>query len=65
MGDFISPLFVGQDTKSLPEMKKAAAAAFAEGALAPYFLSRSSRRRILPTGVFGNSVRNSITLGCL
>ena len=30
-----------------------------------YFLSRSSRRRILPTGVLGSSVRNSITLGCL
>src|ERR1035437_1708895 len=30
-----------------------------------YFLSRNSRRKILPTGVFGNSVRNSMTLGCL
>src|SRR5687767_12455684 len=30
-----------------------------------YFLSRSSLRRILPTGVLGRSVRNSITLGCL
>ena len=29
-----------------------------------YFLSRSSRRKILPTGVLGSSV-NSITLGCL
>src|SRR6218665_1597900 len=28
-------------------------------------LSRNSRRRILPTGVLGNSARNSITLGCL
>ena len=37
------------------------------GAWAPrhYFLSRSSRRKILPTGVLGNSVRNSITLRCL
>ncbi len=26
---------------------------------------RSSRRRILPTGVLGSSVRNSITRGCL
>src|SRR6218665_1768031 len=26
-------------------------------------LSRNSRRRILPTGVLGNSARNSITLG--
>ena len=32
----------------------------------PYFgTSRSSRRRILPTGVFGRSVRNSTTLGRL
>ena len=30
-----------------------------------YFLSRSSRRRIFPTGVFGRSVRNSITRGRL
>ena len=30
-----------------------------------YFLSRNSRRRIFPTGVFGRSVRNSITRGCL
>src|SRR3990167_7207160 len=29
------------------------------------FLSRSSRRRIFPTGVLGRSVRNSTTLGCL
>jgi hypothetical protein len=29
------------------------------------FLSRSSRRRILPTGVLGSSVRNSTILGCL
>jgi hypothetical protein len=29
------------------------------------YLSRNSRRRIFPTGVFGNSVRNSTTLGCL
>ncbi len=32
---------------------------------AAHFLSRSSRRRILPTGVLGSSVRNSITRGCL
>ena len=30
-----------------------------------HFLSRSSRRRILPTGVLGSSVRNSTTRGCL
>ena len=30
-----------------------------------HFLSRNSRRRILPTGVLGSSVRNSITLGRL
>ena len=30
----------------------------------PYF-PRNSRRRILPTGVLGSSVRNSITLGRL
>ena len=29
------------------------------------FLSRSSRRKILPTAVLGSSVRNSTTLGCL
>ena len=32
---------------------------------ARHFLSRSSRRRILPTGVLGMSARNSTTLGCL
>lgn len=30
-----------------------------------YFLSRSSRRRILPTFVFGRSSRNSMYFGCL
>jgi hypothetical protein len=30
-----------------------------------YFLSRSSRRKILPTGDLGRSARNSTTLGCL
>ena len=51
--------------------KKAACAAFVRKPLrAPlnrddYFLSRNSRRKILPTGVLGRSVRNSTTLGCL
>ena len=35
------------------------------GGACHYFLSRSSRRRILPTGVLGSSVRNSTTRGCL
>ena len=29
------------------------------------YLSRNSRRKILPTGVLGSSARNSTTLGCL
>jgi hypothetical protein len=35
------------------------------GAAQHQALSRNSRRKILPTGVLGNSVRNSITRGCL
>ena len=40
---------------------------FGQGAHQPELHAgwRNSRRKILPTGVLGNSVRNSITRGCL